>query len=130
VACVYALATVLVILLIGVGSDVGRLFGIILAPICASLAAGIFYRFNPVRILLLILLGTAVLGDALLMVYFLAGAFEVISVPVNKDPMQELLRIPLRFSLTVVMFLYLRRADVRNAFRRNREPIPDAEMVE
>lgn len=128
VAAVYALASLLMVWLIGIGSDVGRIFGMVLAPICAFLAAGIFFRFNPVRILLLILLGIAVVGDGLLVFYYLGGLFDLVSVPSNKDPMEELLKMPFRFGLTIWMFLYLWRSDVRDAFRRHKKAVPDTEV--
>ena len=108
VAAIYAIATLLLIYVILDGSNVGRISGAILAPLCALLAIGIFVRFNPVRILLLVLLGVALLGNGLFILFYLSAAFDFVASPPNKEPLEELVRLPFRIAATLTMFIYLR----------------------
>ena len=118
IAGIYGLATLLLFWLCFNGTDAGRIVGMILTPICAIISLGIALRVNAVRIGLVILLGIALVAEVLFVLYFvgvLAGQFRA---PPNKDPRAELMRVPFRAAATLAMFLYLRRSDVRDAFRR------------
>lgn len=117
IAGIYGVATLLLIWVFFNGSDVGRLAGMILAPICAVFCIGIAFRFNPVRIILLTFLGIALVGDGILIMYYIGALAEVFQAPANKTPSEELMKMPLRFGATLAMFFYLRRSDVQDAFR-------------
>lgn len=119
IAGIYGVATLLLVWLVFNGTDAGRLAGMILAPLSAILCFGIAFRSNLVRIILLILLGVAVVGNVVLILFFLGALADVFQSPPNKDPARELMRIPIRIGGTLVMFFYLRRCDVRDAFRQN-----------
>jgi len=120
IAGIYGIATLLLIWVFFNGSDVGRLAGMILAPICAVFCIGIALRSNPVRIILLILLGIALVGDGMLILFYIGALADVLQAPANKTPSEELMKMPFRIGATLAMFFYLRRADVRDAFRRGK----------
>jgi hypothetical protein len=118
IAGIYGLATLALVWLCFNGTDIGRLFGMSLAPISAIISLGIAFRVNVVRVGLLIFLGIALVGDGLLSLFYagaLAGAFRS---PPNKEPLTELMSIAFRVVATLMMFFYLKRPDVRDAFRR------------
>jgi hypothetical protein len=127
IAGIYSLATLALVWLCFNGTDIGRLFGMILAPISAIISIGIAFRVNVVRVGLLILLGIALVGDGLLSLFYAGALVGVFRSPPNKEPLAELMSIAFRVVLTITMFLYLKRPDVRDAFRRAppRETIDD-----
>jgi hypothetical protein len=121
IAGVYGLAALLCVWLFFVGSLTGCVAAVILGPLCASLSVGIFHRRNTARVVLLVLLSISLVGSGLLAVYYCCAAMGVVASPANKEPLSELARMPLRVGLTLAMFFYLRRSDVRQAFvRRDR----------
>jgi hypothetical protein len=62
------------------------------------------------------------------MTVFYLGAFAgIFRSPPDKDPLAELMEMPIRVAIILLMFSYLRRPDVRAAFRRRR--IPTSEVV-
>ena len=50
--------------------------------------------------------------------------------PPNRDPIRELWRAPGRFATTLMMFLYLRRSDVREAFSQTDSTAADNEGLD
>jgi hypothetical protein len=118
IGSVYGVATLLFVWLFLNGSPTGRMAAVILGPVCAALSIGMFRRINATRVALLVLLSIAFAGDGLFVIYYLCAAMGVVGSPENKEPLPELARMPLRIGLTLAMFLYLRRSDVRQAFVR------------
>jgi hypothetical protein len=118
IAGIYGLATLVLFWLCFNGTDAGRIFGMILTPISAITCIGIGLRVNAVRIGLVILLGIALIGEVLFVLYFVGVLTGEFRAPPNKDPQTELIRVPLRAAATLFMLLYLLRSDVRDAFRR------------
>ena len=129
IAAIYGLATLVLVWLCFAGTETGRLFGMILAPVCATLCLGIAFRVNMVRVALMILLGMALIGDALLIVFFVGQLASAFQPTANQDPVSELIRMPVRSGATLVMFFYLKRPDVRDAFRRRKLVSADAEEI-
>ena len=115
-AGIYGVATLLLVWVFFIGSDAGRVAAMVFAPISAVLCIGIALRSNPVRILLLILLGISLIADAALIMYYIGASLDVFPAPANKNPSEELMKMPIRAGATIAMFFYLRRADVRDAF--------------
>jgi hypothetical protein len=116
IAGVYGFATLLFVWLLFFGTLAGCIFAVLFGPLCAALAIGLFRRSNTARVALLVLLSIALVGDSLLAVYYCCAAMGVVASPANKEPLSELVHIPLRAGLALVMFFYLRRSDVRQAF--------------
>ncbi|REJ85694.1 MAG: hypothetical protein DWQ34_28550 [Planctomycetota bacterium] len=130
IAGIYGAATLLLIWVFINGSDVGRLAGMILAPICAVFSIGLALRSNPVRIVLLILLGIALVGDGILSFYYIGAFAEMFQAPANKTPAEELIKMPFRVGAKLAMFFYLRRSDVRDAFRGGKRSTNGIENVD
>jgi hypothetical protein len=124
VAAVYALATVLSLVLIEIGSPAIRVLAVLLAPLGAYLAIGIFFRKNPVRILLLVLLGIGLASDAILVTWHVVAMIRL-PMSSSKDPLDAILNILIRVGASVVMLMYLCRPDVRDAFHRRKEPFQE-----
>jgi hypothetical protein len=133
IAALYAVATALMIWLANNGTPLGRTFGLWMAPVCGFFCLGVFFRINFVRVILLVLLTIALVGDIVLLICFLAAYLEFFKLPINKDPMLELLKTVLRLCLTFEILSYLKRPDVRSVFRKEQikphgEPISFAFM--
>lgn len=120
IAAVYGLATLIFVWLCFSGNEISRAFGIIMTPICATLCLGIAFRVNFVRVLLMVLLGIALVGDVLLIAFFVGQLADLFQGSSHQDPIKELVRMPIRLAATLGMFFYLRRPDVRDAFNRRK----------
>lgn len=126
IVAIYAIATLLMVWLMFNGTRDGRLFAIALGIITAIIALGIAFRVNAVRMALMVLLVIALIGDGLLALFYLSALSGMFQSPPNKDPLEQLMRMPVRIGATLTMLMYLRRADVRNAFLgRDRKPLTE-----
>jgi hypothetical protein len=67
------------------------------------------------------------IGDGFLMLFFVGALAGLFQSPPNKEPFEELARTGFRLGVTATMFFYLRRADVRDAFRGRPSPPRDAD---
>lgn len=121
IAAIYGFATMLLVWLYFNGTPLGRTFAMVLAPVCAIVSLGIAFRVNVFRVVLMILLVIAVVADGLLILFYAGALAGVFQSPPNKEPLEELTRMPFRLAATVTMLYYLKRADVRDAFRRPAE---------
>jgi len=117
IAGIYGFAAMLLVWLFFNGSSSGRFFAMILIPVCVILCVGVAFRVNLIRILFLILLGISLVGDGLLSLYLLLALTGILQAPPNIDPIEQLIRMSTRVGAALAMFLYLRRPDVRDAFR-------------
>ncbi|MEI8120497.1 MAG: hypothetical protein WCI20_00485 [bacterium] len=116
IAAVYAVATFLCGVLVFIGTPAGRVFGLILVPICLILSIGIACRINLVRKILVALLFIAVVGDGLFLVFFVAAYLGVVNAPAHMSPVKQMVTIAFRIGPTIAMLYYLMRSDVRQAF--------------
>lgn len=91
-----------------------------MGPLCAVLCLGIAFRVNIIRVALMVFLGIALAGDGLLALAYVGALAGVLKSPSNMEPLEELMRIAFRVGATLIMFLYLKRSDVREKFRRRR----------
>jgi hypothetical protein len=128
IACVYGLATILVVWLWFNGSSDKRTFAMVVAPLCAVVCIGLFLRINIVRVGFLCLLVVSLVTKGLLALFYLAAFLGILRSPPNKDPLAELMEMPIRVAIIVLMFTYLRRPDVRAAFGRQPSPENEAAM--
>jgi len=110
------------------GTPTGRLFATILGPICAAFSIGIALRINFVRIVLVVFLALAIVGDGILLVYFASVLLGLTAGPANKEPLPEFYHTAERLTATTVMFLYLIRSDVRQAFRGGKPAVSPSEL--
>jgi hypothetical protein len=117
IAAIYALATLVLVWLCFNGTPIGRTCGLILAPVCAILCFGIAFRVNIVRVALMVVLAIGLVGDGLLMLFLVSTLVGLFDSPPNKEPFGELGRMAFRLGAALAMFLYLKRSDVRDAFR-------------
>lgn len=122
IAGIYALATLVLLWLFSAASAGGQCFAVVLGPLCAILSIGLFLRREPIRVLMVWLLGLSLVMSVLLLAYAVAGLLELVQFPPNKDPDREMMRAPGRFATTLSMFLYLRRETVREAFGQSDGP--------
>lgn len=109
VSAVYAVAAFLLGFIYLTGTHSARLFALVVGPLCAAISIGIAFRVNFVRVTLMVLLFAAAVGDGFILLRGLSTG------PVNESPMA--IKAAERLVATVVMFLYLSRSDVRDAFR-------------
>ena len=125
VSGIYAIAAFLVGSIYLAGSPSGRLFALVVGPICAAISIGIAYRVNFVRVTLMVLLVVAAVGDGFIASYFACVLHGLIAGPANKEPMAMITGAAERLIATVVMFLYLARSDVRDAFHHTEPEVEE-----
>ena len=118
IAAVYAVATLLCGALFFIGTSTGKVFGLILAPVCLIVSVGIACRINLIRKILVGLLCLAVVGDGLFLVFFAAAYVGVVSTPPHMSPLRHIVTIVFRLGPTLTMVYYLLRSDVRQAFMK------------
>jgi hypothetical protein len=116
IAAIYGLATLLFLWLFFFGTLAGVIAAAVLGPLCATIAIGIAQRVNWVRILLITLLLISLAGNLILILYLAGAIAGLFPVRPNVDPVDSLMSRPINIALTLVMYFYLRRPDVRAAF--------------
>ena len=116
IAAVFGLAALASFTLFFGGPAIAQLFALFMLPAMLVISLGIFVRSDAIRVLLLVLLGVGIVFDGLLIAYYLGVLADFFDAPSNKDPSEELLRMPFRIGLAIAMFGYLRRTDVRAEF--------------
>jgi hypothetical protein len=115
----YALAAMLLFLLFLPAPPLGQLIGLGAAALCGLVSVGMFRRIDIIRKLLMVLLALAILGDILLLLYFVAADFGAVERPPNLNLGSRVTTLAIRLGLAVFMYLYLWRDDVKNEFRGN-----------
>jgi hypothetical protein len=114
--------------LAGNGTPTGQKFGVGMGPVCILLAFGLWSRSEWARKVVVVLLGVALVAGAGLVLYFLAGVAGVVELPPHVRPGKRLASSIVQVWITLSVFQYLRREDIRALFGREaREPAgPDA----
>jgi hypothetical protein len=117
IAGIYGLTALLMGALYFIGDPRMQMLALVLGLMSGAICIGMIYRVNKIRIGLVALLAIGLVGEAMLFVYFVLAVCGVARVPTNMNPMEKLPDIIMRAIGAAVMFFYLRRPDVREAFR-------------
>jgi hypothetical protein len=113
----YAVAAGLMAWLYVNAPPLAQMIGLGTAALCMLISVGMFVRIDFIRKLLLVLLALAIIGDVLLLLYYLAAEFGAVEGPRNLNLGRRLPSLAIRFGLAVIMYRYLWRDDVHDEFR-------------
>ncbi len=129
IAGLYGMGTLFLIFLILAGPEMPRIFGLILAPFCAIIALGMLFRVDFIRVPFVTLLGIGLIVECFFILLFIGALADLFSFPPHIDAGQHMVRVPMRLYITLTVFFYLQRPNVRAAFRDRSVENVDEEVI-